>query len=74
VATALPTHLRSITVEIPRTWTSEQALAVFEILDDLREKVWALHGGQIQAELREQRRSSRTEEPGASIAEDQDDF
>ena len=29
----LPGHLRSITVEIPVTWTAEQALAVWETLN-----------------------------------------
>ena len=29
----MPDHLRPITVEIPVTWTAEQALAVWEILD-----------------------------------------
>ena len=27
-----PAHLRPITVEIPTTWTPEEALAVFELL------------------------------------------
>jgi hypothetical protein len=37
----MPDHLRPITVEIPVTWTAEQALAVWEMLDQLREKIWA---------------------------------
>jgi hypothetical protein len=36
-----PDHLRPITIEIPVTWTAEQALAVWEILDELRRKIWA---------------------------------
>ena len=42
VAAAPPScrHLRPITVEIPASWTPEQALAVFELLDDLRDKIW----------------------------------
>jgi hypothetical protein len=32
--------MRPITVEIPVTWTAEQALAVWEMLDELREKIW----------------------------------
>ena len=35
----MPDHLRPITVEIPVTWTAEQALAVWEMLDELREKL-----------------------------------
>ena len=37
----MPDHLRPITVEIPVTWTAEQALAVWELLDEMREKIWA---------------------------------
>jgi hypothetical protein len=42
------------TVVIPTTWTPEQALAVFELIDDLREKIWALHGRQIQDILQQE--------------------
>ena len=37
----LPNHLRLITVEIPVTWTAEQALVVWDMLDQLRETIWA---------------------------------
>ena len=40
----LPTHL-----------TPEQAVAVFEILDELREHVWIHYGLQIQQVLRDER-------------------
>jgi hypothetical protein len=49
----LPTHLRPLSIDIPRTWTPEQALALFELIDDLRDKVWALYGDRMQALLRE---------------------
>ena len=39
----LPAHLRPLTVEIPRTWTPEEALAVFELIDELRDKICALY-------------------------------
>ncbi len=42
-----PAHLRPITVDIPATWTPEQALAAFELLDELREKIWTRYGGQM---------------------------
>lgn len=51
----LPAHLRPLSIDIPRTWTPEQALALFELIDDLRDKVWALHGDRMQTLLREQR-------------------
>jgi hypothetical protein len=50
----LPSHLRSITVEIPVTWTAEQALAVWDMLDQLREKIWARYSHQLQDLLAEQ--------------------
>jgi len=50
----LPEHLRPLTVEIPRSWAPEEALAVFELIDDLRDKVWALYNLQLQDRLREQ--------------------
>ena len=55
----LPAHLRPLTVEIPPTRTPEAALAVFELIDDLRVKVWALHNLQLQDLLREQRAGRR---------------
>jgi hypothetical protein len=45
------------TVVIPTTWTPEQALAVFELLDDLRDRLWSLHGRHIQ-DLLEQEQGS----------------
>ena len=44
---------RSIT--LPTHWSPEQAVAVFEILDELREHVWARYGPQIQQLLRDER-------------------
>jgi hypothetical protein len=48
-----PAHLRPLTVEIPRTWTPEEALAVFELIDELRDKICALYNLQLQDLLRE---------------------
>ena len=41
-------------VLIPAAWTPEQALAVFELLDELRDRLWAVHGDQIQALLQQE--------------------
>jgi hypothetical protein len=49
-----PDHLRPITVEIPLTWTAEQALAVWELLDELRQKIWTRYSCQLQDLLAEQ--------------------
>jgi hypothetical protein len=42
------------TVVIPNTWTPAQALAVMELLNDLREAVAALYLDQMQAHLRQE--------------------
>ena len=49
-----PAPLRPITVDIPATWTPEQALAAFELLDELREKIWTRYGGQMQELMAQQ--------------------
>ena len=36
-------------------WSPEQAVAVFEILDELRDRIWERYGLQIQQVLRDQR-------------------
>jgi len=41
---------------IQADWTTEQALAVFELLDDLRERVWTHYQVEIMSQLREERR------------------
>ena len=40
---------------LPTRWTPEQASAVFEILDELRDQVWSLYGSQIQQAMRDER-------------------
>jgi transcriptional regulator with XRE-family HTH domain len=49
---------------------AEQAASVFEILDKMRERVWAHYGPQIQQVLREQQCS--TANPPASNIDDAD--
>ena len=58
---ALPAHLRPLNVEIPATWTPEQALAVFELLDEIRDKIWSRYGVRLQDLLREQQTSSEVD-------------
>jgi len=41
-------------ITLPTHWSPEQAVAVFEILDELREHVWARYGPQIQQVLRDE--------------------
>ena len=40
---------------IAADWTPAQALAVLELLDDLRARIWQQYALQIQAQLQEQR-------------------
>jgi hypothetical protein len=55
----LPSGLqRGISFTIPDYWTPEQALAVFELLDDLRQVVADHYLPQIQTLLREQRHTN----------------
>lgn len=39
---------------IPRHWTPEQALAVFECLQALRQALWVAYGAQVQQAWRDQ--------------------
>ena len=41
-------------ITLPTHWSPEQAVAVFEILDELRDRIWERYGLQIQQVLREQ--------------------
>jgi hypothetical protein len=56
-------------ITLPTDWSPDQAVAVFEILDELREHVWARYGLQIQQVLREQR---STAIPAAADIDDAD--
>ncbi len=51
----MPAHLRPLTVDIPRTWTPEEALVVFELIEDLRDKIWAFYDSRLQKQLRADR-------------------
>ena len=50
-----PAHLRPATVEISPFWSPDVALAVFELIDDLRDKILAIHGDQLRDALLRQR-------------------
>jgi hypothetical protein len=45
--------LLTIPFAIPAYWTPEQALAVVELLEDLRDKIWSHYAAQLQEEYRE---------------------
>ena len=44
----------TIPLNIPAYWTPEQAFAVVELLDDLRDRFWAHYGLQLLDQHREQ--------------------
>ena len=48
-------------------WTPEQALAVYELLDDLRERIWNHYLLPIQALLQEQRDTCDTDHPSTPL-------
>jgi hypothetical protein len=56
-------RLLTIPFAIPAYWTPEQALAVVELLDDLRELIWAHYGMQVIDEAREQHQSGSDSQP-----------
>ena len=57
-------NFRQIDFTIPGHWSPEQALAVFELLDDLRDKIWAHYGLRVQQLLAEQQQTApRTDAP-----------
>jgi len=61
--TPFPSTQRLLTIPfaIPAYWTPEQALAVIELLDDLRELIWAYYGMQLIDEVREQHVQTRSD-------------
>src|SRR5260370_17061093 len=44
----------TISLKIPAYWTPEQAFAVVELLDDLRDRIWAHYAVQLLDQYREQ--------------------
>ena len=59
---------RTVPFGLPKDWTPEQALAVFELLDDLREMIWNHYQIPIQDLLREQRLPiARADDPATPI-------
>ena len=44
---------RTISLQIPTYWTPEQAFAVFELIDELRDAIWRGYALQLQEEYRD---------------------
>ncbi|HEY9215764.1 MAG TPA: hypothetical protein VIQ29_23275 [Ancylobacter sp.] len=63
----LPSGLqRGLPFLIPGDWTPEQALAVFELLDDLLAVITDAYGDQLNDILRERRSPASTPPPAKS--------
>ena len=62
------TDLR-VLLEIPDYWTPEQALAVFELIDDLRERILFRYEEQIRDLLRDECTPSPPPEHGRDLSE-----
>jgi len=45
---------RQIEFAIPADWSPAQVLAIFQLLDDLRDKIWAHYGLRLQQLLAEE--------------------
>ena len=52
---------------LPTYWTPEQALAVFEILDALRDQLWDSYGPHIQQAMREDQCATTSPTPRGAI-------
>lgn len=48
----------TIPLGIPAYWTPEEALAVFELVDDLRERIWSIYQADLQDLISRQRQST----------------
>jgi hypothetical protein len=47
------TNRNTIPLQIPTSWTPEQAFAVFELIDELRDAIWRCYALQLQEEYRD---------------------
>jgi hypothetical protein len=65
-----PAHARPMTVEISRFWSPEEALAVFELIDDIRDKILELHGERLREALKDQRGRAGSGESGDAADDD----
>jgi hypothetical protein len=61
----------TINFNIPAYWTPEQALAVFELLDDLRNQIGAHYGVQLFEISREQHLHASTDDVTDTELDDQ---
>jgi hypothetical protein len=56
----------TIALQIPTYWTPEQAFAVFQLVDELREAIWQCYALQIQDQYRDHLRPANLGDQGHS--------
>lgn len=54
-------RMPAVSVPMPASWTPQQALAVLELLNDLRDALWAIHGERIRDLLQQERGFAATD-------------
>ena len=59
---------------IPDYWTAQEARAVFEFLDELKEKIGAIYGTQIVELTREEHYEQLEAQSGVDACDDPIDF
>ncbi len=62
--------LKPVRLEIPDHWTPETALAVFELINDIRDQIWSRYAIEIQDELRRQLKMDHTDANAATPPQD----
>ena len=50
-----------LAIEVPTYWTAEEALAVFEMVDALHDRIWSIYHNELQDLIRQQRQSHTAE-------------
>lgn len=64
------TGYRASSLQVPRHWTPAEALAVFELLDLLRNHLWLHYGPDIQQAFREQTTDHDSRQRNLSLGSD----
>ena len=59
----------TIALQIPTYWTTEQAFAAFQLVDELREAIWQCYSLQIQDQYRDQLRPLPTDSDNENIGD-----
>ena len=65
-----PTFKSRFIYHVPDYWTPQQALAVLDLLDDLRQVIWSHYDLKVIDELRAQNLSDPSEPPGTTSGDE----